>query len=88
MMPPTQPTKTMFAGKAMNALRKTFKEDPAYAWSWHCNIAMAMYDEFPDSFWVPDRSEQLKIANKAAARFMKLAFDVENYAEAMVKKDD
>lgn len=74
-----QPSKTMFASVAMDELRKAFKEDPGYAWSWHCNIAMAMYDEFPDSFWVPDRSEQHKICNKAASRFMKNAFDIETY---------
>ena len=85
-MPPTQPTKMQYASPPMLALREEFEKDPAYAWSWHCNIAMAMYDEFPDSFWVPDRSEQHKICNKAAARFMKLAFDVETYDGMMEEK--
>ncbi len=79
MMPPTRPTKMQHSSEAMDVLKKAFKEDPSYAWSWHCNIAMAMYDEFPDSFWVPDRSEQHKICNKAASRFMKNAFGIETY---------
>jgi len=84
-MPPTQPTKMQYTSQPMNALRKAFEKDPEYAWAWHCNIAMAMYDEFPDSFWVPDRSEQHKIANRAASRFMKLAFDIETYDGMMEK---
>jgi len=66
---------------AMNILEKEMKKDPDYAHSWHCNIAMAMYDEMPESFWMPDKSEHLKIANQAATRFMKLAFDVETAQE-------
>ena len=82
---PKPPNKLIHASEAMKFLRKAFKEDPDYAWSWHCNIAMAMYDEFPDSFWVPDRSEQYKICNRAAARFMKNAFDIETYDVTMNK---
>ena len=77
----------MFAsGQAVDTLRKAFKEDEGYAYSWHCNIAMAMYDEFPDSFWVPDRSEQHKICNRAATRFMKNAFGVDTW-HGMLEED-
>jgi len=65
--------------KSMDDIRAHMKEDPAYAYAWHANIAMAMYDEFPDSFWVPDRSEQHKIANAAATRFMKNIFAIDTY---------
>ena len=66
---------------AMNILSKAMKKDKMYAHGWHCNIAMAMYDEMPESFWLPDKTEQHKIANKAASNFMKLAFDVETSQE-------
>ena len=52
---------------AMDHLRNKFKKDPEYAWSWHCNIAMASYDE----------GLSKPKANKAAARFMKNCFDVD-----------
>jgi hypothetical protein len=40
--------------------------DQELAWGWHCNIAMAAVDEGVDA----------KVANRAAARFMKNCFDV------------
>jgi len=47
-------------------LSEAFKNDAGYAWSWHCNLAMSMVDEGVDRV----------TANRAAARFMKLAFGV------------
>jgi hypothetical protein len=32
-------------GKALRTLTKAMHEDPHYAWSWHCNIMMPIYDE-------------------------------------------
>ena len=55
------------AKTAMDSLKVHFANDEGYAWSWHCNIAMACYDEGVDR----------EIANKIASRFMKLAFSVE-----------
>ncbi len=52
---------------AMDILKELINKDPGYAWSWHCNIAMASFDEGLS------RSK----ANLAAARFMKLAFDID-----------
>jgi len=54
--------------KAYNVLRKAIQEDPAYAWSWHCNIAMCCQDA----------GATHTSANEGAARFMKLAFDVDS----------
>jgi hypothetical protein len=50
--------------RAMETLRRAMAEDPDYAWSWHCNLAMASVDEGMDH----------AAANKAAERFMRLAF--------------
>ena len=51
----------------MDILSKAMKEDYEYAWGWHYNIAMSFYDEGANH-------EQ---ANKAASRFMKIAFDID-----------
>jgi hypothetical protein len=53
--------------KAFEVLKKAMEEDEDYAWSWHCNIAMAAYDE----------GLSHKKANKAANRFMKLCFGID-----------
>jgi hypothetical protein len=52
--------------QAVEALSKAFKADPEYAWTWHCNIAMAAKDE----------GMEHKAANRAAARFMYNAFGI------------
>ena len=60
--------------KAMDVLKKAFRDDPDYADSWHCNIAMAFYDASgPVETASKEHAEQLKTANDGAARFMKLA---------------
>lgn len=66
------------AKAAMGALKKALRADPEYAWSWHCNIAMAALDE----------GLEHKKANQAAARFMRNAFDIdttknEHYAQTV-----
>lgn len=48
-------------------LKKAMKDDPKYAWGWHCIIACLLMDE---------GIEQIA-ANKRAASFMKLAFNVD-----------
>ena len=45
---------------AMQTLIETLKADPEYAWAWHCNVAMATFDEGLSHY----------AANKAAARFL------------------
>ena len=61
--------------KSVKVLRKAFKKDPGYAYSWHCNIAMAMMDSIGPGDM--DYAYAHKICNEAASRFMKLAFDVD-----------
>lgn len=51
---------------AYEVLRKAML-DEEYAWAWHCNIAMAFQDE-------GGGHEQ---SNRAAARFMQTAFDID-----------
>lgn len=51
----------------LKSFQRTMAADPAFAWTWHCAIAMTIIDEGVDH----DR------AHRAAKRFMKLAFDVD-----------
>jgi hypothetical protein len=46
--------------QAMAIVTKALQEDAGYAWSWHCNVAMAAVDEGMEHY----------AANQAAARFM------------------
>lgn len=69
--------------KAMKTLKQAFIDDPDYAHSWHCNIAMACYDEVVAEGMKNgtfDHADAHAIGNRAASRFMKLAFDVETKA--------
>jgi len=52
---------------AVQTLIKALQEDIDFAWSYHCNIAMAFQDEGGD----------YKASNRAAARFMKNWADVD-----------
>lgn len=54
-------------GSAMQRLTQQLQSDPEYAWSWHCNLAIASIDE--GLHWAA--------ANRAAARFMQSAFGVD-----------
>ena len=51
---------------AFEILKDAMKGDDAYAWSWHCNIAMSMVDEGFNHYK----------ANLGAARFMQICFGV------------
>lgn len=53
--------------RAFMDLRAALQADPGYAWSWHCNIAMASQDE----------GMEHGAANRAAARFMHTCFGVD-----------
>lgn len=57
--------------QALDTIRNAMREDPEYAWTWHCNIAMAAQDE----------GMAPGAANRAAARFMFNTFflDVRDY---------
>lgn len=64
---------------AVGALKQAFQDDPDYAHSWHCNLAM-MFSDAMETGGVSRRhaggSINHEVANDAASRFMKLAFDV------------
>lgn len=53
--------------RAFADLRAAMQADPGYAWSWHCNIAVASQDE----------GMEHGAANRAAARFMHTCFGVD-----------
>lgn len=59
-------------------LRQLIRQDEDYAWSWHCNIAMAFVDEM-STYTVDGLSQDLihEAANNAAKNFMKTCFDVD-----------
>lgn len=65
---------------AMDVVTNHVRFDNGYAWSWHCNIAMASVDA----------GMSHKEANKAAARFMQLAFqtDVTQFPEYLAIMED
>ena len=60
----------MELAEAFYRLRDEVRADQDYAWSWHCNIAMAAQDEGVDH----------ETANKAANRFMQMCFGVDAQA--------
>ena len=60
----------MELAEAFYRLRDEVRADQDYAWSWHCNIAMAAQDEGVDH----------ETANKAANRFMQICFGVDTKA--------
>ena len=51
---------TKHVPESMATVSKAIRNDPDYAWSWHCNIAVAAMDEGVDCM----------TANKLAARFL------------------
>lgn len=52
--------------KAMDDLKAAMRDDPEYAWAWHCNIAVPIMDS------IDVTHEQ---ANIAAAHLMSFLFD-------------
>ena len=64
---------------ALSVIQDAMTTDRAYAWSWHCNIAMSFFDA-----WEGPRPDNLhQLANEGAARFMETAFkiNVREFAE-------
>ena len=60
--------------QAMNRLEKAMKDEPDYAYVWHCNIAIACYDECTSDI---SHEDAHRIGNSVATRFMKLCFDAD-----------
>ena len=52
---------------AFNILQQSLQQDKSYAWGWHSNVAASFQDE----------GGEFVQSNLAAARFMKLAFDID-----------
>lgn len=67
--------KKMTVEQAMNRLKLAFAEDPGYAITWHCNLAIAYYDSMDED--VLSHEMRHKISNEAASRFMKNAFNID-----------
>jgi len=53
-----------------NSLKKQIESDHAYAWAWHCNLAMPITDE----------GETHAFANNCASRIMMTLFQVDTSA--------
>ena len=58
---------TKHVPESMSTVTNAIRNDPDYAWSWHCNIAMAAMDEGVDHM----------TANKLAARFLMILTGVD-----------
>ena len=71
-------------GEAFKILKEAIQQDDAYAYGWHANISMALYDAMPETFWMPDKNHWHKITNEAASVFMKRAFDAETSADMLI----
>lgn len=65
--PPSPASVPADVPSAMTVVCKALQDDPEYAWSWHCNIAMSAFDEGIGHY----------AANKAAARFLDLLAGVD-----------
>ena len=61
--------------EAFDTIKQAMADDPSYAYSWHCNIAMMCHDA------ILNFDDQVDFAhcvgNDAASRFMQLCFGVE-----------
>jgi len=66
--------------QAMNRLKQAMQEDD-YAYGWHANIAMSVYDECTTDI---SHDDAHRIGNDAATRFMKLCFDANTSLEMLL----
>lgn len=74
VLDPSMGSPLMGVAAAMKCLRAAFEADPDYARTWHDNLAMAFKDELD----CPNPAESAtEVCNRAAARFMRQAFDVD-----------
>ena len=60
--------------EAVDHLRKAFRADPDFARTWHDNLAMSFFDA---QIHADGAFSHHEVANDGAARFMRLAFDVD-----------
>lgn len=54
---------------ALTYFFKQLQKDPQYAWAWHCNIAMPIFDTMDEPDYL--------FANRCAARIMQNLFNVD-----------
>jgi len=66
---------------ALGILKRAFANDLYYAYSWHCNIAMAIMDSFP--IGASFSEEPHTFSNKAASAIMKSVFDVDTHYDML-----
>lgn len=74
--------------QAMDTLRMAMEQEPDYAHSWHCNIAMMCYDSIrsADITAIDEDSGDMShedahiVGNDAASRFMKICFGINTKA--------
>lgn len=59
--------RTVLMYQPVDQLKEMMKADRSFAWTWLCNIAACIQDE----------GVSHEVANRAAARFLKTAFDVD-----------
>ena len=64
------------AAVALDALKAVMMKDPAFAWTWHCGLAMSIMDNLGANHGN---------ANRAAAAFMRLAFEVDTSRQSETK---
>jgi hypothetical protein len=75
--------KSISVADLMEYMKKAMKADGgSYVWAWHCNIAIMAQDAGSDYY----------VSQDGAARFMKLAFDVDvtefpEYKKIMSRKE-
>ena len=62
---------------AYAAIKNSIHTDEDYAWSWHCNIAMAIYDsDFSENRVIKSKKANIAAANVLLAMF---GYDIKNY---------
>lgn len=60
---------------AMDRLKIALKDDDDYAHTWHCNLAMSIFDSIPSNDLMNEECSHT-ISNHAARRFIKMVFNI------------
>jgi hypothetical protein len=69
-----QANKEVSIADAFERLTKAMQEDPEYAWGWHCNVTMPIFDS---AVWAAHEKSNHEASNLAAARVMQHLFGVD-----------
>ena len=70
--------------QAMNRLKQAMVDEPDYAYGWHANIAMSVYDECTAD---TSHDDAHRIGNAAATRFMSICFDTKTSLNMLLDKE-